>query len=112
MNTAIAPMPSELINAYTDFYFAAPNVAALEESLGISLNDPPEGVYVDYIGKAEKTPPIYSNDDPENATIVTPATYYDFELVNIRISSFVIPDKFVNSKFLIPEPKTPVRVWF
>ena len=70
MNTAIAPMPSELINAYTDFYFAAPNVAALEESLGISLNDPPEGVYVDYIGKAEKTPPIYSNDDPENATIV------------------------------------------
>lgn len=54
MNTAIAPIPSELINAYTDFYFAAPNVAALEESLGISLNDPPEGVYVDYIGKAEK----------------------------------------------------------
>ena len=46
MNTAIAPIPSELINAYTDFYFAAPNVAALEESLGISLNDPPEGVYV------------------------------------------------------------------
>ena len=112
MNTAIAPIPSELINAYTDFYFAAPNVAALEESLGISLNDPPEGVYVDYIGKTEKTPPIYSNDDPENATIVTPATYYDFELVNIRISSFVIPDKFVNSKFLIPDPKTPVRVWF
>lgn len=112
MNTAIAPIPSELINAYTDFYFAAPNVAALEESLGISLNDPPEGVYVDYIGKAEKTPPIYSNDDPENATIVTPATYYDFELVNIRISSFVIPDKFVNSKFLIPDPKTSVRVWF
>lgn len=108
----VTPSTPEPIKAYTDFYFAAPNVSALEESLGISLNNPPEGVYIDYIGKAEKTPAVYSGEDIEAATIITPATYYDLELVNIRISSFVIPDKFVNSKFLIPEPKTPIRVWF
>lgn len=112
MSTTISPTLPESTNAYTDFYFAAPSINMLEESLGISLNDPPEGIYVDYIGKAERTPAVYSGDDPENMVEITPATYYTLELINIRISSFVIPDKFVNSKFLIPEPKSPVRRWF
>lgn len=102
----------EVINGYRDFYFVSPDRDSLEVSLGFKLDDPPDGVLVDYIGVTERTPPIFLDDNSDNLTIVTPATYYPGVLTNIRISSSVIPDKFVNSKFLIPDPKTPIRVWF